>query len=76
MFDYEYASEAFFIGGRQHRAFQIHLGEAHVGNGVDITFPDGSIAIRIFDYDSKLKDALHSFFKRVGVREVTFSRAL
>lgn len=74
-FDYEYNGKGCpLIDGYSHRAFVVTLGDKHVANGVDVTYPDGAIEIRIFDYDPPLKDALYAFFKRAGVRDVTFSR--
>ena len=73
MIDHTYVGESVEVGSRfYHHAFWVSADGKHVANGLDITFPDGSIAIRIFDYDVELESDLRQYFTCTGVKEITF----
>ncbi len=75
MFKYNYIGDGAKVGDHIHRAFEVYNrddGEL-VANGLKVTSPDGSVSIRIFDYDEELESQLYQHFKRVGVKEVTFT---
>lgn len=77
MLDYNYVGKGCNVGDHFHRPFNVTMDGIIVANGIDVTFPDSHIELRIYNYDPRFKSAIDDMFSSiVGVREVTFSKPL
>ena len=75
MLSFDYIGTGCNVGdqGHVHRAMVITEDGVLVANGLDVTFPDGSIAIRVFNYHKQLKSEISKLFDVRGVKELTFT---
>lgn len=60
--------------GFVHHAFSIIKHGQIVANGIEVTYPDGVIELRIYDYQPKLRRDIFDYFSNVNIRDITFSR--
>jgi hypothetical protein len=77
MLDYNYIDKGCKVADHFHKPFNVTMNGAVIANGIDVTYPNGHIELRIFNYDPRFKSAIDDMFSSiVGVQEVTFSNPL